>query len=406
METRTVVADPSVAEDEINLLDLAATMLRRKRLILAGTLAAAGIAVAVSILSLLLPPRLWFLPNVYTPRAVLLISEDTGGGLSGALSASGLSGLASLAGLSVGGSSNGELAVLIATSDSTVDELNAEFGFTARYLVKKYVKAQTRKEFSKRFSAVYDEKTRTVSLSFEDYDPEYAARVLNRTVEILDRRFASLGGNKALEQKRLLETKLADVQVAITRIEDEIQKFTARYGVLNIEALAAEQVTVLARLRSELILKDMEIENYQKFSRIDDPVVRRLRSERDGIQSKISELEKGTGGILPSQRQLPALAFEFTALQRDLMIQTEIFKILTQQYELAKFNAEGQEPAFQILEMADVPDKKSGPSRSVICVVAAMAGFFLSVLAAFVLEAISNIRKDPEAMSKLRGGEA
>lgn len=403
METAVENRLPQAEEDEISLLDLIATMLRRKRLILGVTAASAAAAVLVSVLSLLLPPQLWFLPNLYTPRAVLLVAESQGGGLSGALAASGLSGLASLAGVSVGGSSNGELAVLIARSNTTVDELNAEFDFTSRYKVKKYVKAETRKAFLKRYSAAYDEKTRTVSLSFEDYDPEFAARVVNRAVEILDRRFASLGGSKALEQKRLLEGKLADVQVSIAKAEDEIQKFTSRHGVVNIEALATEQVTVLARLRSELILKDMEIENYEKFSRIDDPVIRRLRYERESIRAKIEEMEKGSGGLIPSQRQLPALAFEYAALQRDLMIQMEIFKILTQQYELAKLNAEGQEPAFQVLEGAEPPDKKSGPSRSVICVVATMAGFFLAVLAAFVLEAVGNIRKDPEAMAKLKG---
>jgi uncharacterized protein involved in exopolysaccharide biosynthesis len=85
--------------------------------------------------------------------------------------------------------------------------------------------------------------------------------------------------------------------------------------------------------------------------------------------------------------------------------QGEIFKLLTQQYEMAKLNADGQEPAFQILELADVPDKKSGPSRGTLCVVVTMAGFFFSVLIAFVLNAIEKIRKDPEAMKKLRGEE-
>jgi capsular polysaccharide biosynthesis protein len=35
--------------------------------------------------------------------------------------------------------------------------------------------------------------------------------------------------------------------------------------------------------------------------------------------------------------------------------------------------------------------------------VATFAGFFVSVLLVFVLSAVDNIRKDPEAMKKLKG---
>jgi uncharacterized protein involved in exopolysaccharide biosynthesis len=399
------VVSATVDDDEISLIDLVATLLRHKLLIIGITLVGAIGVLVYAIVSLLLPPETSYLPNVYTSKSVMLVSDSKSGGISGALAASGLGSLATLAGVSMGGSSNGLLATLIATSITTLDELNAEFDFTTRYKIEKFIKSDTRNAILDHYSASFDEKTNTLTISFEDIDPEFAMRVVNKAVEILDRRFATLGGNKALEQKRLLETKLADVQVSITRAEDEIQKFTSRHGVVNIDALATEQVTVLARLRSELILKDMEIENYEKFSLIDDPVIRRLRNERISLNAKIAELGQGTGGLLPSQRQLPALAFEYAALQRDLMIQMEIYKLLTQQYELAKLNAEGQEPAFQILETAEASDKKSGPSRGMISVVATMAAFFLSVLLAFLLEAVQNIRKDPEAMRKL-GGKA
>jgi uncharacterized protein involved in exopolysaccharide biosynthesis len=400
------VGQPRPAEiddDEISLIDLVATLLRHKKLIIGMTMGAAVAVVLFAIGSLLLAPEKSYLPNVYTSKAVLLVSESSSGGLSSAIAASGLGSLASLAGVSAGGASNGLLAVLIAKSNTTIDELNAEFDFTSRYEITKSVIASTRKAVLGNYNASYDEKTRTVSITFEDIDPQFTMRVVNRAVEILDRRFATLGGNRVLGQKMLLEAKLADVQVSITRAEAEIQKFTTRHGVVSIDALATEQVTVLARLRSELILKDMEIENYEKFSRIDDPVIRRLRGERDSIRAKITELDRGTGGLLPSRQQLPVLAFEYSALQRDLLIQMEIFKLLTQQYELAKLNSEGQEPAFQVLEPAEAPDLKSGPSRGMICVVATMAAFFLSVLLAFLLEAVKNIRNDPEAMKKLGG---
>jgi uncharacterized protein involved in exopolysaccharide biosynthesis len=46
---------------------------------------------------------------------------------------------------------------------------------------------------------------------------------------------------------------------------------------------------------------------------------------------------------------------------------------------------------------------KSGPGRGLICIIVTFAAGFFSVFLAFVMNAVSNIRKDPEAMAKLRG---
>ncbi|HOX92405.1 MAG TPA: lipopolysaccharide biosynthesis protein, partial [Spirochaetales bacterium] len=209
-------------QDEISLVDLLATLLRYKKLIAIITLGGMAAALLFAIGSLLLPADKSYLPNLYTPKASILISSSDSGGLSGALAASGLGSLAAMAGVSVGGSSNGQLAVAIATSNTTIDELNGEFNFTSRYKVKKNVKAETRLAVRKHYSAAFDEKTGILSISFEDIDPEYAMAVVNRAVEILDRRFMALSGNKASEQKRVLEAKLADVQAQMNVIQGRI----------------------------------------------------------------------------------------------------------------------------------------------------------------------------------------
>jgi capsular polysaccharide biosynthesis protein len=58
---------------------------------------------------------------------------------------------------------------------------------------------------------------------------------------------------------------------------------------------------------------------------------------------------------------------------------------------------------FQVLEYAEVPDQKSKPSRGLICIIVTFAAGFISVFIAFAMNAIDNIKKDPEAMAKLRG---
>ena len=85
------------------------------------------------------------------------------------------------------------------------------------------------------------------------------------------------------------------------------------------------------------------------------------------------------------------------------IIKSRIYEVLTQQYELAKLSLEGDDPIFQVLELADVPDLKSKPSRSIIVIATTLAAFFISIALAFTVNAWRNIRRDPERMKKITG---
>ncbi|HQJ23371.1 MAG TPA: Wzz/FepE/Etk N-terminal domain-containing protein, partial [Rectinema sp.] len=111
-------------DDEISLLDLVAVLWKRKWLVIAITGLVAFGSLAYALGSLLLPPDKSYLPNVYTPKATMLISSGTSSSLSSLLSSSGLSGLAGMAGVSAGGNANQQLAKVLATSNTTLDRLN------------------------------------------------------------------------------------------------------------------------------------------------------------------------------------------------------------------------------------------------------------------------------------------
>ena len=407
-ENESVKIPENQDDDEISLLDLAAVLWKRKKIIIGVTALAVTGVILYAIGSLVLPPNKSYLPNVYTPKATMVIqTSSSSGGVSAALAASGLSSLAGMAGVGVGGNTNGALAEVLTTSNTTLDALDAKFGFSTRTKnqKKKHLVSDVRNDIRKNLSAKLDVKTNLFTVSFTDIDPVLAKKVVDETVRILEARFVTLSGDKTLQQKNLLEKKLAEVDNSVKELEAKVKEFQTKYGVTQVDALATEQITIIARLRSELILKEMEISNYEKISRVEDPQMLQLKSERDNLLAKIKEIETGKGSgsrVMPSQKELPAIAFEYAKIQRDLLVQTELFKILTQQYELAKLNAAGQDPVFQVLEMAEVPDKKSGPSRGMICVVAAMAGFFLSILLAFAVESFEKMRNDPEVVAKFK----
>lgn len=89
-------------------------------------------------------------------------------------------------------------------------------------------------------------------------------------------------------------------------------------------------------------------------------------------------------------------------IELELSAQQEVYTQLRSQLELLKVKMQSEKPVFQILERPSIPDIKSYPSRGKLCIIVTFAGFFLSVFIAFLLNAIENIKKDPEAMRKLK----
>lgn len=323
-------------DDEISLVDLFAVLWQRKWLIIIMTFVAAVAAVVISVLSLVLPPDKSFMPNKYTPRAQMLITEDSSGGASSMLGS--LGGLASLAGVSVpGGSSNSALAGYLVNSNTIQDAVINKYNFIEEWEIEKSPVAESRKALKEKLKSSYDEDTGVFTISFEDKDPVLARDVVNYVVDLLEQRFSELGVDKNKLQKQNLEENINNTYAQILDLQKQI--------------------------------RDIEISVSNVYS----------------------------------PNSAPSIMTDTTMVKMELTVQEEIYKNLKSQYELLKVTMASEQPVFQILEYAEVPDQKSGPSRGKLCIIITFAGGFLSVFLAFLLNAISNMKKDPEVISKFKG---
>jgi len=352
--------------------------------------------VIFSIVTLILPPEISPLPNRYKAQAVLIVQESESTGLDSVVAALGLTLPDQVGGLS-GGLDYGQLALMVLNSRILLDPLVEEFDIRQKYGIPESDKTTARKAVLSGTEFDYSRSTRVLTISNESIDPVFSRNMVNRTVELLNSWFLTKGGTTRQKQKDLLEKKIVEVSTEISDLENDIQEFQRKYGVLTVEELAAAQSQVLADLRSQLVLKEMEIRNYTRFSKIEDPELLRLQSERDNIQEVIDQNERKFAGL-----DLPSLSLEFARLRMALDIQTRIFESLSEQYEITKLTLES-EPVFQILELAEAPDEKTSPSRSKICMVVAVVGFIASVLLAFILHSIHQLRSDPSKLRRIRG---
>jgi capsular polysaccharide biosynthesis protein len=122
--------------------------------------------------------------------------------------------------------------------------------------------------------------------------------------------------------------------------------------------------------------------------------IRRLEEDNHRLEQSVSAGMNSTS--------IPAVMLETRRIALELSAQQDVYRQLKVQLELINVAMASETPVFQILEMAEVPDQKSGPSRGMLCIIVTFAAFFFAVFLAFILNAVDNIKKDPEAMAKLK----
>jgi uncharacterized protein involved in exopolysaccharide biosynthesis len=333
------------ADDEISLIDLFAVLLQRKKMIIKITVGAAVAVLIFAILSIVLPADISPLPNKYTPSALMLIndSSSSGGGMASMLNASGLGGLAGLAGVSVGsGSTFSDLAIYLLGTNNFLDKVVDRFDLLVRW-----------------------------KIVVEGKKPPKSPRADSRK-----------------ELKKILvatsDEKSGVLSVSFTDIEPEFAQTVVNFCVKELEQRFFEMG--LDKNQLEKVNLETNLANtYKEIQNLEVESQRLARSVSSG------------GGDVPS------ITMELNRLEMELGAQRQVYTQLRIQYELLKVTMASEKPVFQVLELAEVPDQKSGPSRGMICVIVTFAAGFLAVFLAFVLNAIANIKKDPEAMAKLQG---
>jgi len=392
--------------DEIDLLDFIGVLFKHKLFIILFTAIATFGVLFYSIITLKLPADKSPLPNLYKPVSTVRINNNgSSSGLSSMLDSSGLGSLASLAGInSTGGGNQSAFVIKLATSDIIIDQVSKEFNLKNVYkLDSKYPLTSLRNQIKESLSIKDDTETSTLSISYEDINRELATKIVNRVVDILEKRFLELDKTSNYSQKILLEKKIFEVEQEISVLQQEIISFQNRYDVLDAKTLAVTLSEGLITMRTSLAEKEAAIETYMEKSRIQDPALIQLTDEKIALEKALEALDNGFISGIPAKKDLPFIIMDFEVLTRSLSVQASIYRTLIQQYELLKLQDSGTGPMFQIIEYAEVPEMKSGPSRGKLCIIVTFAAFFLSIFLAFLKEFWDNLKKDPERMKKLKG---
>jgi tyrosine-protein kinase Etk/Wzc len=377
-------------EEEINLLELLRVIIRNLPLITKIT----SVAIMLSVIYSLT------LTNIYTARATLLPPQKESGGGAAALLASMGGGLAGLAG-GLGGSADLYLGIL--KSRTVTDAVIKRLDLNTEFKSKNTDSTRTKLQGLVKFQAGKDG---IITITADYKDPAKAALLANTFIDELQKKSLQLNLTKASTERSFLEKRLTVVKQDLKAAEDDMKSFQEKNKTIKADSQAAAAIEGIARLRAEMVSKEVQLAALRNSMTDESTEVRTLLAGITKLRSQLNAMSGsgGAGGVIPSVGNAPSIGVEYIRRLRELKTQEALFEQLTKQFELAKINEARDSSSLQVLDEAVPPLYKSKPKRSLIVILATVTAFFCSIFLAFIREYLAKLSPEDNAiMNEMKG---
>jgi capsule polysaccharide export protein KpsE/RkpR len=366
--------------------------------------------VALAIISFLIPVR-------FTSTTQLMPPDQAGQGMASALAALGKSGgdMAGIGAELFGLKTSGDLFVGVLHSRTVADELINKFDLRKVYGNSRYEDA--RKNLESHTEVSSDRKSGIITLQVSDKSPDRAAAMGREYVEALNRIVITLNTSSAHKERVFLEERLNEVQAGLEEAEQDFGQFASKNTAIDVKEQGKAMMGAAAELEGQLIAAQTELEGLRQIYTSNNVRVRSVQARideyrrqlqklggraPDGTEDTSSQNTEPAGpdqNLYPSIRQLPILGVKWADLYRRMRVQETVFETLTKQYEMAKVEEARETPSVKVLDMADVPERKSFPPRTFLVMMG--TGFVVIFASLWVLAQARWQEIDPGDPGKL-----
>lgn len=353
----------NLPDDELSLLDLLITLLRRKKTILLATMAGAALSVGVSLV----------LPDVYQATATLLPPQQQQSGAAAMLSQ--LSGLAGAAGGVPGIKNPSDLYIGMLKSRTIADRIVSRFDLKRAYEVNSQELARARLGAS---TDITSGKDGLIVIQVEDRDQKRVADLANAyTGELLDLTKV-LAVTEAGQRRVFFERQLNAAKDSLAKAEAGLKGNLDTQGVSSVEAESKAVLETAARLRAQISAKEIELNSMRPFVTPTHPDFRRAEEELASLRQEFSRLQNGRRDDAATSAADGNQGLENVQRLRDLKYYQSLYELLAKQYEIARLDEAKNPGVIQVLDAAVQPERKFKPKRSLIVIGSTLGAFVLA----------------------------
>jgi uncharacterized protein involved in exopolysaccharide biosynthesis len=286
----------------------------------------------------------------------------------------------------------GDLYVAIMGSRNVQDDLINRFGLANYY--KSRLIENTRKSLAAATKIEQDRKSGIITISVTAGNPVLASNIAAGYVEELNRVMTDNSASTARRERIFLEGRVKDIKDKLDESAKELSQFSAKNRAIDMPSQPKSMLDEGLRLQAELIEGRSQLAALRQTYSEDNLRVRALEAHNAELQhqlDKMGGMPHGSGtnsdandSPYPTADELPSLGLTYYDLERKMHVEEALWEALTKEYEAAKVEEAAEIPTVRVLDAAEVPGRKSGPSRRFIVEVGAMLSFAVTLIVVLV----------------------
>jgi len=331
----------------------------------------------VAMVALIVSAAVAFLiPKRYESTVAIMPPDslDNSGMIMAALAGKGSPGLAGMASSLLGMKSSGALYIGLLHSRSVEDHIVDKFDLRKVYGTR--YEQDARKILDHRTVVDEDRKSGVLTITVTDRRPERARDIAQSYVEELNALVSQVSTSSARRERIFIEQRLSTVKTDLESAEQQFSAFASKNTALDIKEQTKAMVQSAASLQGQLIAAQSELEGLLQIyspnnvrvrttqARVDE--LKRQLQKIDGTDASLTTDAPQSGDLYPSIRKLPLLGVQWADLYRRVKTQEAVYELLSQQYELARIQEAKEVPTVNVIDSANLPEKKSWPPRLLV----------------------------------------
>jgi len=240
-----------------------------------------------------------------------------------------------------------------------------------------------------------DLKSGIITIAANADSPELASSIAQGYPAELDRIVTNNSTSAARRERIFLEARLKEIKQDLDDSARALSQFSSKSRTIDIPSQGRAMVESGLQLQNQMVAARSDLAGLLQTYSEDNFRVRVARARVAELQRQIDKTMGSPQGLrldandsaYPSVSELPALGVTYYDLDRKMGVEEELWETLTKQYEAAGVQEAEEIPTVRVLDVANVPQRKSSPVRRRIVI----AGAILSLVAAFIAVLIISV---------------
>ncbi len=343
------------------------TLIRWRRFILASALASAAVLGGVSFL----------LPKWYTARTSIFPPEPTVAMPMYAEIVQQLS--APLLGPIATGAAPETIYIEMVKSRSVGEKVIAEFDLMNLYRAERIEECLDGLHSHLGFTLL---ENGMLIVTFEDRDPERAAAIANRMIELIDETTRGLKVSRAGRTREFIERQVVERERLLAQAETDLKEFQEEFDTVDLDEQLRSAMDIVTSLSARAIALETEMRIMAHYTSKTSEEYIRKQNEYDEVVKQLGKLKSNgdqadrdlVRSFIPNLADVPDVALKYIRLKRAVEVQTTVYTMLVSEFEKARIEEARDTPVVQVLDTAAPPSLRSRPKRKLFVLVGFLVG--------------------------------